>query len=118
MTSVSARRLAAMKSRESIIAAVSARWLTNDPERGRQEEPVWTSEANTGSDAGNMACTAVKDGNEWVINGTKNWITHGISGDIAVVVTRTGEPRARNNATTFVVERGTPDSPAGKKRIN
>src|ERR1051325_5230187 len=46
------------------------------------------TEANTGSDAGNMRCTAVKDGDHWVINGTKNWITHGISGQIAVVVAR------------------------------
>lgn len=63
------------------------------------------TEANTGSDAGNMKCTAVKDGDHWIINGTKNWITHGKSGDIAVVVCRTGEPRTKNNSTTFVVER-------------
>ncbi|HEY4063377.1 MAG TPA: acyl-CoA dehydrogenase family protein [Puia sp.] len=73
------------------------------------------TEANTGSDAGNMRCTAVKDGAEWVLNGTKNWITHGISGDIAVVVTRTGEPRTKNNATAFIVERGTNGFTGGKK---
>ncbi|HXB92630.1 MAG TPA: acyl-CoA dehydrogenase family protein [Puia sp.] len=73
------------------------------------------TEAGTGSDAGNMRCTAVKDGNEWVLNGTKNWITHGISGGIAVVVARTGEPRTRNNATAFVVERGTKGFSGGKK---
>ena len=73
------------------------------------------TEANTGSDAGNMKCTAVKDGNEWVINGTKNWITHGKSGEIAVVICRTGEPRTKNNSTAFVVERGTPGFSAGKK---
>lgn len=73
------------------------------------------TEANTGSDAGNMKCTAIKDGNDWIINGTKNWITHGKSGDIAVVVCRTGEPRTKNNSTTFVVERGTPGFSAGKK---
>jgi alkylation response protein AidB-like acyl-CoA dehydrogenase len=73
------------------------------------------TEAGTGSDAGNMRCTAVKEGDEWVLNGTKNWITHGISGDIAVVIARTGEPRARNNATAFVVERGTPGFSGGKK---
>lgn len=73
------------------------------------------TEANTGSDAGNMKCTAVKEGDEWVINGTKNWITHGRSGDVAVVVCRTGEPRARNNSTAFVVERGTKGFEAGKK---
>lgn len=73
------------------------------------------TEPNTGSDAGNMKCTAVKEGNDWVINGTKNWITHGNSGDVAVVICRTGEPRARNNATAFVVERGTKGFSAGKK---
>ena len=73
------------------------------------------TEANTGSDASNMQCTAVREGNDWILNGAKNWITHGISGDIAVVITRTGEPRAKNNATAFVVERGTPGFQAGKK---
>lgn len=73
------------------------------------------TEANTGSDASNMQCTAVRDGNEWVLNGAKNWITHGLSGEVAVVIARTGEPRAKNNATAFVVERGTPGFQAGKK---
>ena len=73
------------------------------------------TEANTGSDAGNMKCTAVKEGDEWVINGTKNWITHGKSGDIAVVMCRTGEPRTKNNSTAFVVERGAKGFSAGKK---
>ncbi|MBN8864862.1 MAG: acyl-CoA dehydrogenase family protein [Sphingobacteriales bacterium] len=73
------------------------------------------TEANTGSDAGNMRCTAVKEGDEWVINGTKNWITHGKSGDVAVVVCRTGEPRTRNNSTAFIVERNTPGFTGGKK---
>ena len=66
------------------------------------------TEPNTGSDAGNMRCTATKDGNDWVLNGTKNWITHGKSGDVAVVICRTGEPRKSGNATAFIVERGTP----------
>lgn len=73
------------------------------------------TEPNTGSDAGNMKCTAVRDGENWIINGTKNWITHGRSGDVAVVICRTGEPRAKNNATAFVVERGTPGFSGGKK---
>lgn len=73
------------------------------------------TEPNTGSDAGNMKTTAVKEGDNWIINGTKNWITHGKSGDIAVVVCRTGEPRAKNNATAFVVERGTAGFSGGKK---
>ncbi len=73
------------------------------------------TEPNTGSDAGNMQTTAVKDGDEWVLNGTKSWITHGKSGDVAVVICRTGEPRSKNNATAFIVERGTAGLSAGKK---
>ncbi|HEX4373452.1 MAG TPA: acyl-CoA dehydrogenase family protein [Puia sp.] len=73
------------------------------------------TEANTGSDAGNMKCTAKQDGDNWIINGTKNWITHGISADVAVVIARTGEPRAKNNATAFVVERGVAGFTGGKK---
>lgn len=73
------------------------------------------TEANTGSDAANMKCTARKEGNDWIINGAKCWITHGISSNITVVVARTGEPRTRNNSTAFVVERGTPGFTGGKK---
>ena len=73
------------------------------------------TEPNTGSDAGNMKTTAVKQGDNWVINGTKNFITHGISGDVAVVICRTGEPRAKDNSTAFIVERGTPGFSGGKK---
>jgi alkylation response protein AidB-like acyl-CoA dehydrogenase len=73
------------------------------------------TEPNTGSDAGNMKTTAVKDGDNWIINGAKSWITHGKSGDVAVVICRTGEPRAKNNSTAFIVERGTKGFTAGKK---
>lgn len=73
------------------------------------------TEPNTGSDAGNMRTTAVKEGSHWVLNGTKNWITHGKTGDIAVVIARTGEPRTSGNATAFIVERGTPGFEGGKK---
>jgi len=73
------------------------------------------TEPNTGSDAGNMKTTAVKDGDDWILNGTKCWITHGISGDVAVVIARTGEPRTSGNATAFIVERETPGFKAGKK---
>ncbi len=73
------------------------------------------TEANTGSDSGNMQCTATRDGDDWILNGTKNWITHGISGNVAVVLARTGEPRAKNNISAFIVERGTPGFTAGKK---
>src|SRR6478736_7445521 len=60
------------------------------------------TEPNTGSDAANMKCTATKDGDNWIISGTKSWITHGKTGDVAVVVARTGEPRTKNNATAFI----------------
>lgn len=73
------------------------------------------TEANTGSDAMRMQCVAVKDGDHWVINGAKNWITHGISGDVAVVLARTGELLDSDGITAFIVERGTPGFKAGKK---
>jgi alkylation response protein AidB-like acyl-CoA dehydrogenase len=73
------------------------------------------TEPNTGSDAGNMKCTATRDGKDWVLNGTKCWITHGNSGNVAVVICRTGETKKKDNATAFIVERGTPGFTAGKK---
>lgn len=73
------------------------------------------TEPNTGSDAGNMKTTARKEGSEWIINGTKNWITHGKSGDIAVVIVRTGEVGDSHGMTAFVVERGTPGFSGGRK---
>jgi alkylation response protein AidB-like acyl-CoA dehydrogenase len=73
------------------------------------------TEPNTGSDAGNMKCVAVQDGDDWIINGTKCWITHGNSSDIAVVICRTGEPRTKDNATAFIIERDFIGLSAGKK---
>jgi alkylation response protein AidB-like acyl-CoA dehydrogenase len=73
------------------------------------------TEPNTGSDAGNMQCIAEKDGDEWVINGTKSWITHGKSSDVTVVICRTGEPHTRDNSTSFIVDRGTKGFKGGKK---
>jgi alkylation response protein AidB-like acyl-CoA dehydrogenase len=73
------------------------------------------TEANTGSDAMRMRCVAKKDGDYWIINGSKNWITHGISGDVAVVLARTGELLDSNGITAFVVEKGTPGFKGGKK---
>jgi len=73
------------------------------------------TEPNTGSDAGNMRTVAVRDGDDWVLNGAKNFITHGKSGNVAVVVARTGEPNTSRNATAFVVERGTPGFSGGRK---
>ncbi len=73
------------------------------------------TEANTGSDAMRMQCVAKRDGDEWVLNGSKNWITHGISGEVAVVLARTGELLDSNGISAFVVERGTPGFRGGKK---
>jgi len=73
------------------------------------------TEANTGSDAMRMKCVAVKDGDHYVLNGSKNWITHGKSGDVAVVLARTGELLDSRGITAFIVERGTPGFLAGKK---
>lgn len=73
------------------------------------------TEHNTGSDAGGMNATAVQDGDDWIINGTKNFITHGSSGDIAVLVVRTGEKGDSHGMSAFAIERGTPGFYAGKK---
>ena len=72
------------------------------------------TEANTGSDAMRMKTTAVKDGDHWVLNGTKNWITHGLSGDVAVVLIRTGDLLDSNGITAFIIEKGTPGFSAVK----
>ncbi len=73
------------------------------------------TEPNTGSDAGRMQCVAVKDGDDYIINGNKCWITHGITGHVAVVIVRTGELLDSKGMTAFIVERGTPGFKAGKK---
>lgn len=73
------------------------------------------TEANTGSDALRMMTTAVEDGEDYIINGAKNWITHGKSGDIAVVMVRTAEKGSSKGISAIVVERGTPGFSAGKK---
>lgn len=73
------------------------------------------TEANTGSDAMRMQCVAKEDGDHYIITGSKNWITHGISGDVAVVLVRTGELLDSNGITAIVVERGTPGFRGGKK---
>ena len=72
------------------------------------------TEPNTGSDAMRMKTTAVKDGDHWVINGAKNWITHGLSGDVAVVLVRTGDLLDSNGITAFIIEKGTPGFSAVK----
>lgn len=73
------------------------------------------TEHNTGSDSGGMSTTAVKDGDEWVINGAKNFITHAISGEVAVVIVRTGEKGDAHGMSAFIIEKGTPGFSSGKK---
>jgi alkylation response protein AidB-like acyl-CoA dehydrogenase len=73
------------------------------------------TETGTGSDAGGMATTAVKDGDYYVINGSKNFITHAISGDVAVVIVRTGEKGDSHGMSAFIIEKGTPGFTSGKK---
>ena len=73
------------------------------------------TEHNTGSDAKGMSTTALKQGDQWILNGTKNFITHGISADIAVVIARSGEKGDSRGTTAFVVEKGTPGFYSGKK---
>lgn len=73
------------------------------------------TEPNTGSDAGNMRTVAIKDGDFYVINGAKNFITHGRSGNVAVVIVRTGEVGDSHGMTSFIIEKGTPGFSSGKK---
>ncbi len=73
------------------------------------------TETGTGSDAGGMATTAVKDGDHYIINGSKNFITHAISGDVAVVIVRTGEKGDSHGMSAFIIEKGTPGFSSGKK---
>lgn len=73
------------------------------------------TEHNTGSDAGGMNTTAKRDGNDWILNGAKNFITHAISGEIAVVIARTGEKGDSKGMTAFVLEKGMPGFSSGKK---
>ncbi|MBS1684570.1 MAG: acyl-CoA dehydrogenase family protein [Bacteroidetes bacterium] len=73
------------------------------------------TEPNTGSDAMRMKCTAKKVDGGWVLNGTKCWITHGISSDVVVAIVRTGELLDSKGMTAFIIERGNPGLKAGKK---
>jgi alkylation response protein AidB-like acyl-CoA dehydrogenase len=91
-----------------------SKWLPNLAS-GKHIGAWGLTEPNTGSDASKMASTAKKKGSKWVLNGTKNFITHGKSGDVAVVIFRTGPVGEKNNSTAFVIERGTRGFEAGKK---
>jgi alkylation response protein AidB-like acyl-CoA dehydrogenase len=74
------------------------------------------TEHNTGSDSGGMNTTAKQDADgNWILNGAKNFITHAITGNIAVVIARTGEKGAKDSTTAFAIEKGTPGFSSGKK---
>jgi alkylation response protein AidB-like acyl-CoA dehydrogenase len=73
------------------------------------------TEPNTGSDAGNMRTVAVREGDYYIINGAKNFITHGKSGHVSVVIVRTGEVGDSHGMTAFILEKGTPGFTSGKK---
>ena len=90
------------------------KWLPNLAS-GKHIGAWGLTEHNTGSDAGGMNTTAVKDGDNYLLNGSKNFITHGKSGDVAVVIARTGEKGDSRGMSAFIVERGTPGFSSGKK---
>jgi alkylation response protein AidB-like acyl-CoA dehydrogenase len=73
------------------------------------------TEANTGSDAANMKTVAVKEGDHYILNGSKNFITHGKSSNVAVVIARTGQTGDSHGMTAFVIEKGTPGFSSGRK---
>ena len=73
------------------------------------------TEHNTGSDAGGMATTAVQKDDNWILNGAKNFITHAISGDISVIIARTGKKGDSRGMTAFVIEKGTKGFSSGRK---
>jgi len=73
------------------------------------------TETGTGSDSGRMATVATKDGDHYILNGSKNFITHAISGDVAVIIARTGEKGDTHGMSAFIVEKGTPGFGSGKK---
>jgi len=73
------------------------------------------TETGTGSDAGGMTTTAIEDGDYFVLNGSKNFITHAISSDVAVVIARTGEKGDSHGMTAFIIEKGAAGFSAGKK---
>lgn len=73
------------------------------------------TEPNTGSDAMRMQCTAKQDGDSWILNGTKSWITHGKSSDVVVAIVRTGDLLDSKGMTAFIIDRNNPGLKAGKK---
>ena len=73
------------------------------------------TETGTGSDALRMNTTAIRKGDKWVINGSKNWITHGISSNVVVVIVRTGNIGDAHGISAFIVDKNNPGVKSGKK---
>jgi alkylation response protein AidB-like acyl-CoA dehydrogenase len=82
---------------------------------GRQLGAWALTEASAGSDAAAMRTTAVRDGDDWIINGSKQFITHGATGDVIVVMAVTHKAKGNRGISAFIVERGTAGCHAGKK---
>ena len=83
--------------------------------QGRQLAAWALTEAQSGSDAGAMRTTAVRDGGEWVLNGSKQFITNGRSGDLIVVTAVTNRTKGSRGISAFIVEKDTPGFRPGKK---
>ena len=90
------------------------RWL-GPLARGEQLGAWGLTEPGAGSDAAGTRTTAVRDGDAWVLDGTKTFITHGASADVMVVMAVTDRSRGAKGISAFVVERGTPGFLAGRK---
>ena len=83
--------------------------------QGEQLAAWGLTEASAGSDAAAIRTTAVRDGESWIINGTKQFITHGQTGDLIVVMAVTARGKGSRGISAFIVERGTPGFRAGRK---
>ena len=94
--------------------AQKTRWLA--PLARGSKLGAWAlTEPNAGSDAAGTRTTAVRDGGDWVLNGTKTFITHGKSADVLVIMAATDRARGAKGISAFIVERGTPGLRAGRK---
>jgi butyryl-CoA dehydrogenase len=82
---------------------------------GKRMVAFGLTEANAGSDAGGIQTTARLEGNEYVLNGTKQWITNGSVAEIYTVIAITDKSKGARGASAFIVEKGTPGFSFGKK---
>lgn len=83
--------------------------------KGKKLAAFGLTEANAGSDAGGIETTAIKDGDYYILNGTKQWITNGGEADVYTVIAMTNKSKGPRGASAFIVEKGTPGFSFGKK---